>query len=178
MLENEWNEIVPYGSAYGVENHLAQERLKRAAVVKLDHSMLALAEFHLGQTRDGKRLGNAGSGGEPSWEGGDQAVMEFAVGDLPEVYWERYRSYNFLKDWIVAVTMTGWKFAQVKPQPLSNVAEELAFHVIVESAIASLDSADVDDAATEAAAEALRDLSDTVLEDSDFLGLYELDDAV
>lgn len=39
MPDAERNEIVPYGSAYGVENHLVQERLKSAAaVVKFDHS--------------------------------------------------------------------------------------------------------------------------------------------
>jgi len=40
MTREQPHEVVPYASAYGIENHLAQERLKHAAIVRLDHAML------------------------------------------------------------------------------------------------------------------------------------------
>lgn len=39
-------EVVRYGSAFGLEDHLAREPLKHAATARLDHAMLALAELH------------------------------------------------------------------------------------------------------------------------------------
>ena len=179
--ESNRNEVVPYGSAYGLDNHLAQGRLKHAAIVRLDHAMLALAELHLrSELRDvfAEQVHDADARAYllRCAEGGD-AELELAVGDLPEIYAQRYRTYDFLKNWIVTVTTVGWKLAQSERQPLTNLAEELALHVVIEDAIADLDMVDADDAATEAASAALRDLYDDAFEDNDFLALYGLDDS-
>jgi hypothetical protein len=173
-------EVVPYGSAYGVDHVVAQEALKHAAIVMLDHAMLALAELHLTDelkdvyaehVRDSSAreylLRCAQAGSEQEW----------AVGDLPEIYSVRYRTYAFLKDWIVTLTVVGWKLAQQRAQPLTNVAEELALHLIIQDAIAALDMIASDEATQEAASEALRDLYQDAYEDNDFLDLYSLDDS-
>jgi len=178
--ERHRREVVPYGSAYGLDYHLAQEALKHAAIVMLDHATLALAELHLTseledvyaehvRDRDARayllRCAQADS---------DQ---EWAVGNLPEIYSQRYRTYGFLKNWIITLTVVGWKLAQRQAQPLSNVAEELALHLIIQDAIAHLDMIDSYDATKRAAAEALNDLYDRAYEDNDFLELYDLDDS-
>ena len=82
-----------------------------------------------------------------------------------------------MKNWIVALTVVGWKLAQLEPQPLANMAEEFALHVIIDDAIADLDMVDADDATKEAASTALRDLYDNAFEDNDFLELYDLEDS-
>lgn len=96
---------------------------------------------------------------------------------MPEIYSSRYRTYVFLKNWIVALTVVGWKLAQQRAQPLSNVAEELALHLIIQDAIARLDMIDSDVATQQVASEALRDLYEEAYEDNDFLELYSLDDS-
>ena len=98
-------------------------------------------------------------------------------GDLPEIYAGRYRTYDFLKSWIVTLTVVGWKLAQKSAQPLSNVAEELGLHVIIQDALAHLDLIDSDDETKQAAAEALRDLYEDAYEDNDFLDLYDVEDS-
>jgi hypothetical protein len=181
MTQENSNEVVPYGSAYGLMNHLAREALKSAAIVRLDHTALAFAEFNLtrelrdvfaehvpGSEARAYLLRCAASGGH---------LQELAIGDLPPIYAQRYLTHGFLKRWIVTVTIVGWKLGQAERHPLTNVAEELALHVLIEDAIASLELADVDDASREAASSALRDLYEDPYEDNDFLALYALRDS-
>jgi hypothetical protein len=73
--------------------------------------------------------------------------------------------------------MVGWKLAQSEPQPLTNLAEELALHTIIDDAITDLDQVEVDETTKEAASVALRDLYDDAFEDNDFLDLYGLEDS-
>lgn len=37
---------MPYGSAYGVENIVAQQALEKAAIIALDEAISAFGEFH------------------------------------------------------------------------------------------------------------------------------------
>jgi hypothetical protein len=173
-------EVVPYGSAYGLEHQLAQERLKTAAIVMLDHAMLALAEFH---SNDGLRnvfaehVGDADSRAYLLRCAEGNGELEWAIGDLPEIYRQRYETYDFLKNWIVTLTLVGWKLGQPEPQPPTNIAEEMALHVIIQDALSGVELSDADVAAQRDASTALRDLYDSAFEDNDFLGLYDLDDS-
>lgn len=173
-------EVVPFGSAYGLDYQVAQEALKHAAIVRLDHAALALAELHL--TRKLKDVYADHVHDRNSREylircAQADSEQEWAVGDLPEIYSQRYRTYDFLKNWIVTLTVVGWKLAQRQAQPLSNVAEELALHLLIQDAIAHLDMIDSDEATMRAASQALHDLYEDAYEDNDFLELYSLDDS-
>jgi hypothetical protein len=149
-------EVVPYGSAYGLDYLVAQEALKHAAIVRLDHATLALAELHLtGELEDvfAEDVGDRDAREYLIRCAQADSEQEWAVGDLPEIYSQRYRTYDFLKNWIVTLTVVGWKLAQRQAQPLSNVAEELALHLMIQDAIAHLDMIDSDEATKQAASD-------------------------
>jgi hypothetical protein len=93
---------------------------------------------------------------------------------LPEAYESRYVSFDFLKNWVVTLSIVGWKLAQPAPQPLTNVAEELALHAIIEDAVNR--AVDGEPPHPEAE-EPLRDLYDAAFEDTDFLVLFDLKDS-
>ena len=178
--ERHRREVVPYGSAYGLDYHVAQEALKNAAIVRLDHATLALAELHLTSEIQGvcaEHVRDRDAIEYLSRCAQADSEQEWAIGDLPEIYSQRYRTYGFLKNWIVTLAVVGWKLAQRHAQPLSNVAEELALHLMIQDAIAHLDVIDSDDANKQAASEALHNLYDDAYEDNDFLELYSLDDS-
>src|ERR1700719_4224437 len=96
--EEHRREVVPYGSAYGLDHQMAQEALKHVAIVRLDHATLALAELHLTDKLIGVYAEHVRDRDAREYlircAQGDSA-QEWAVGDLPEVYSERCRTYDF-----------------------------------------------------------------------------------
>jgi hypothetical protein len=169
------SEHVPYGSAYGLENLWAQDALRDAAVVALDEALCALgnlwhhhciedlAENHA--DADSRRIFGRQARHDPD--------LLMVLIRLPEAYVDRYASIDFLKNWVVTLSIVGWKLAQADRFPLTSVAEELALHTMIEDAIA--DVMDHEPPHPEAE-EPLRDLYDDAFEDTDFLVLFDLED--
>lgn len=92
---------------------------------------------------------------------------------LPEAYANRYASFDFLKNWSVTLSIVGWKLAQPERHPLTNVAEELALHSMIEDAIAYV----VDREPQQLEAKGpLIDLYDGAFEDTDFIVLFDIED--
>jgi hypothetical protein len=85
---------------------------------------------------------------------------------LPEAYESRYASFDFLKNWVVTLSIVGWRLAQPAPQPLTNLAEEIALHAIIEDAVSRVVDGEPPHPEAE---EPLRDLYDAAFEDTDFL---------
>lgn len=154
--------VVPYGKAYGVDNVRAQDALKTAAIIALDEALADIENvatgFHLEQT-DPERYRRIK----------DAFYPIHAADMLPECYEAKYNNLHFLKNWMVTLTTVGWKLAQAEPLPPSNVAEELAFYVIIQGARTHLEIHEIDD---KAATQALSLLIEEALEDTDFLVLY------
>jgi hypothetical protein len=157
--------VVPFAKGYGVDNVNAQEALRTAAVVLLDHAFADIETVTYGDTlqqadpREYKRLKDAG------------ALEAFlSISTLPPRYEARYQDIHFLKDWAVTITVVGWKLAQARPFPLTNVAEELALYSMINEARATLELREIDD---EGANQALTDLLEEAYEDTDFLTLYD-----
>lgn len=170
------DEHVPYGSAYGLENLAAQAALRAAAIVALDEALCAfgdfwhhhrvevLAEHHADP--DARRVF-----GRQSRHPSDPIAV---CGQLPRVYEDRYASFDFLKNWVLTLSIVGWKLAQPERLRLTNVAEELALHAMIENAITY--AVDREPPHPEAE-EPLRDLYDDAFEDTDFLVLFDLEDS-
>jgi hypothetical protein len=171
------DEHVPYGSAYGLENLAAQGALRDAAVVTLDHALVAFGEFwHHNEVED---LAESHADSDSRRVFGKQArrvdSAPFMVSsELPRAYEDRYARFDFLKNWVLTLSIVGWKLAQPEPHPLTNVAEELALHAMIENAIAY--AVDGEPPHPEAE-EPLRDLYNDAFEDTDFLVLFDLEDS-
>lgn len=179
-LPEDPREIVPYGSGYGLENLLAQEALKTGAIVRLDHAMLALAELHAtSQLREvfSEHVRTAEDRAYLLRCAEADSEQEWAVGDLPSIYEPRYKTYDFLKNWVVTLTMVGWKLAQPEPRPPTNTAEEFGLHVTIQEALSGVELSEASVADQQAASEALNDLYEAAFEDNDFLELYHLEDS-
>lgn len=169
-------EHVPYGSAYGVDNLAAQEALHASAIVVLDEALATLGDLWHQSTV--KCLAESHRDSEARRVFTHQsriAADPFLVTSrLPDLYEGRYASLDFLKNWIVTLGAIGWKLAQPEPFPLTNVAEELAMHALIEDAIARVD--DLEPSSPEAEA-SLRDLYDSAFEDNDFRVLFRSEDS-
>jgi hypothetical protein len=175
------SEVVPYGSAYGLDHAFAQERLKAGAIIALDHAFAAYREFataysirDLAETHADPATRNA-LRGLRLVDAEDEIL--WVTEELPEIYKERYKTFGFLRNWIVTMTTVGWKLAQPKRYPLSNVAEELALHLIIQEALSGVELSEADQEVQETASEALKDIYDYACEDTDFESLYELEDS-
>jgi hypothetical protein len=167
---------VPYGSAYGLENLAAQSALRDAAVIALDEALCALGDvWHHHRVEDlAEHHADRNSRHVFGRQAQRPAEAVMVSSQLPEAYEGRYASIDFLKNWVVTLSVVGWKLAQADPLPLTNVAEELALHIFIENAVARV--SDVDPRHPEAAGP-LRDLYDAAFEDTDFLMLFELEDS-
>ena len=170
------SEHVPYGSAYGVDHSVAQEALRDAAVIVLDEAFAALGEFW--HHNEVESLANSHGDLGARRVFAQQASVDsdpFIVSTrLPDVYRSRYGTFDFLKNWVVTLSVVGWKLAQPNPLPLTNVAEELATHVLIEHAMAKVEDREPP---SPEALESLRDLYEGAFEDKDFLVLYRLEDS-
>jgi hypothetical protein len=171
--------VVPFGSAYGVENLLGQEALKHASIVVLDETLVALGQAFTATEMASLTESHADSKVR-------QTLARLRIYDreplgvsdrLPPVYANRYGTIDFLKNWTLTLAVVGWKLAQPEKQPLTNVAEEVALHVLIDDAIGCLDfmAENQPDAARAEATESLKDLYDSAFEDNDFLELYDLE---
>jgi hypothetical protein len=170
------HEHVPYGSAYGLENLAAQEALRTASVVALDEALCAFGDFwHHHSVEDlAEHHANADARRIFSRQARHQPDPIGVSSRLPEAYADRYASFDFLKNWGVTLSIVGWKLAQPERHPLTNVAEELALHSMIEDAIAYV----VDREPQHPEAEGpLRDLYDGAFEDTDFLVLFDIEDS-
>ena len=166
---------MPYGSAYGVENIVAQQALKKAAIIALDEATHAFAEFYEGE--EARRLASNHADETAREVFARQARRplepEIVSDRLPGLYARRYASFDFLKNWAVTLTIVGWKLAQAEAHPLTNVGEELALHVLIQDALAFIEE---DEPEGSEAREQLNALYESAFEDDDFLQLYELED--
>jgi len=90
------------------------------------------------------------------------------------MYKARYSTFEFLKNWVVTVGAVGWKLAQPEPCPLTNVAEELAMHVLIGNALMRFEDQGSEDPGAEGQ---LSDLYESAFEDNDFKLLYKLEDS-
>jgi hypothetical protein len=157
-------ECVPYGSAYGLENLVAQNALRDAAAGAVDEALVAFGDF---LADDRTAFANEGRHRVPSPD-----VSMVVSGRLPAMYEDRYSSFGFLKSWVITLSTVGWKLAQAKTLPLTNVAEELAMHVLIEDALALLE---IRSTGTPEAIAQLNDLYEGAFEDNDFFELYRVD---
>jgi hypothetical protein len=167
---------VPFGSAYGVEDIGAQEALRDASIVVLDEALAAFSElWHQSEVEDLAQH-HADPAAKAAFE--KQAKIEFdpfvISSRLPSIYKSRYGSFDFLKNWILTLTVVGWKLAQPEPRPLTNVAEELAMHALISDALGRAEELDPRSPEAE---RSLQDLYDRAFEDNDFLELYRLQDS-
>ena len=142
--------LPPYALAYKdvlPESH--REALRRGAIVYLDECYEALRQLRPGDSYADSPIG---------WY-------------LPRRY-DHYYDGRFARDWLVAVTVAGWKLGQPGEVTLSCVAEELALWALMKQAEVQLEIAD-----EESDAEAWSDFREFIFEDEDFLWLYspELD---
>ena len=142
--------VVPYASAYGVDDHALQEALRAAAVGCLE-------------TFD-EQAGRLGQG-EAFADTGLSAMLPAGFAPLYDTL--------FLARFRVCLVVVGWKLAQPEPQPLTCVAEELAFEAIVRVASERLESRGRSRAQAD-----LGELFDVVLEDTDFRALFAIGDPV
>lgn len=171
------SERVPYGSAYGVENLAAQKALEAAAIIALDKAMGALGYLyhHHAVARLAESHADA-----PARQVFDQLASRqdtdpiMVSSELPEMYKARYATFDFLKNWVLTVGVVGWKLAQPEPLPLTNVAEELAMHVLISNALMRFEEKGAEDPEAE---EQLSDLYESAFEDNDFKLLYKLQDS-
>jgi hypothetical protein len=171
-----FSERVPYGSAYGLENLVAQLALKNAAVIALDEAFGAYGDFLHDYKVEDLAEHHANEEARRVFSRQSRGVQEpITISDrLPAMYADRYPSFNFLKNWVVTLSIVGWKLAQAESLPLSNVGEELALHLIIEDALAMLEDRAPDNPE---AAEQLGALYEGAFEDDDFLTLYRLEDS-
>jgi hypothetical protein len=103
---------VPFGFAYGVEEHQACGELRHAAIVALDEALMDVA-LAARARRARPELGSTRA--------------------LPVRYEELY-DVEFLKQWTVAVAVVGLKLAQAERMPLACLAEKLALNAMMVSA--------------------------------------------
>jgi hypothetical protein len=170
-------EQVPYGSAYGLDNLAAQSALEASAIIVLDEAMEALGYLHHHHEVKGLSEGHADATASQVFArlASRQDIDPVMVSsDLPQIYKARYATFDFLKNWVVTVGIVGWKLAQLKPCPLTNVAEELAMHVLIKNALLRFEEQGSEDPEAE---EQLGDLYESAFEDNDFKLLYRLDDS-
>jgi hypothetical protein len=170
------SENVPFGSAFGVHNLVAQDALRAAAIIVLDEAFGEFGElWHHSEVEDLARTHNSADARKIFARQSQIDADPFMVwGRLPRVYESRYATFDFLKNWIVTLSTVGWKLAQPEAQPLANVGEELALHVLLSDAIGKVE--DLENASPEAG-EALRGVYEEAFEDTDFLVLFRLDDS-
>lgn len=163
---------VPFGSAYGLDNVAAQVALRLATVVVLDESFIAFADAHFDWTIQSITEEHTHA---PTREALSRLASEPDASSvthrLPQIYRDRYLTYDFLKKWIATLSIVGWKLAQPTRLPLTNLAEELALHAYILDARAILELAE----GTDEAARSLSDLEEEAFEDQDFLVLFELE---
>ena len=167
------SERVPYGSAYGLENLAAQKALEASAIVALDEAMGAFGELYFHHAVEDLGQNHAAANARQVFDdlASRQDVDPIMVsGKLPEAYKSGYASFGFLKDWVITLTVVGWKLAQPEPLPLTNVAEELALHVMIEDALTHFEDRLPENPEAE---EQLRNLYETAFEDNDFELLYD-----
>lgn len=86
------------------------------------------------------------------------------VQSLPELYRPLY-TLVFLKQFLACVLTVAWKLCAPRRYRLASVAEELALHIIIESAKADLDIAGIQ--------ADFGSLYDLAYEDNDFLMLFD-----
>jgi hypothetical protein len=103
----------PFGSACGVNDTEASRALHAAARLVIEEAFMDLVE-----------LGTAPMGRAP-----------FLVSTiyLPRRYRDRY-DMEFVKRWVVALSVVSFKLAQPAREPLACVAERLALHTVIRMA--------------------------------------------
>jgi len=170
-------ERVPFGSAYGLENLAAQEALEAAAIVVLDEAFGELGNLYHHHEIDSLADGHADAtarqvfGRLASRQDMDPIMVS---SELPEMYKARYATFDFLKNWALTVGIVGWKLAQPEARPLTNVAEELAMHVMTRNALMRFEDKGAENPEAE---EQLSELYESAYEDNDFKLPYRLEDS-
>ncbi len=159
-------QAVPYGSAYGLDNPVAQNALRDAAAGAVDEALVAFGDFF----HDDRIKLQASEGKGPVQTPAAPIVVSER---LPAMYQEHYSSYGFLKRWVITLSIVGWKLAQPEPSALTNVAEELAMHVLIEDALTLLEIRSTE---TPEAIAQLNHLYKAAFEDNAFLDLYAIND--
>ena len=119
------------------------EARRRAAIVYLDECYQALRQL--------------GSG---------DSYADSAIGSYLPGRYGHYYDGRFARDWVVAVTVVGWKLSQPEELKLFSVAEELALWALMKQAEVQLEIAD-----EESDPEAWSDFREFAFEDEDFLWL-------
>jgi hypothetical protein len=169
------SERVPFGSAYGVHNLVAQDALRDASIIVLDEAFVAFGQlWHHNEVEELARDHNDQEARRVFARQSQFDADPFTVSSrLPRVYEERYANFDFLKNWIVTLSIVGWKLAQPECQPLTSLGEELAMHVLLEDAIGRVEESED----SSEAEESLQGVYQEAFEDTDFLVLFRLEDA-